>query len=304
MLITVEIIAYGTLFILGSALGSFLNVLSMRYVPERNVFAEKNIGGRSRCLKCKKKLTWVELFPILSFFAQRGRCRSCGAPLSPQYPIVEFLGGLIAVGVAYSLNGLYKIPHITFAYLTAPAWYYAIVFVWIIAFIVWLLVILIDFKHYVVPNELNVVLGCLGVISVVLLWKYQNQLPLFSTSFLKQYSLFLALSKSLLVNHLLGALVAAAFFTLLSVASRGEGMGFGDVKLALASGLILGWPDIVLAVIIAFIIGGIFGAYLLISGRLGMKDRVPFAPFFVLGIALVFFFGEAILKGYFTLFGL
>ncbi|MDO8557523.1 MAG: prepilin peptidase [Candidatus Jorgensenbacteria bacterium] len=304
MPITVEIIAYGALFIIGSALGSFLNVLSMRYAPERSVFAEKSIGGRSHCMKCKKKLTWFELFPLVSFAVLRGKCRSCGAPLSIQYPIIEFLGGLIAVAVAYYLNSIYSVPDFVFASLAAPWWHYALLGAWILVFIILLLVLLIDLKHYVVPNELNVILGVLGIIVVGIMWKYKNELPLFSTSFLKQYSLFLAPTGNLLLSHVIGAFTAAVFFALLSFASRGQGMGFGDVKLALASGFLLGWPDMALAVVIAFILGGIFGAYLLISGRLSMKDRVPFAPFFVIGIALVFFFGEAILKGYFTLFGL
>ncbi|MEK7543071.1 MAG: prepilin peptidase [Patescibacteria group bacterium] len=304
MAITTEIIAYVALFMLGTALGSFLNVLSMRYNPEKSVFGNKSIGGRSRCMNCKKKLTWIELFPIFSFLVQKGRCASCGAKLSLQYPIVEIAMGILAVATVYYLNGFFQISSAVFLSLFAPWWQYALTLSWIFAFAVWFLIVLIDIKHYVVPNELNAILGILGIIVVGIIWIYNSQLPFFSNSFLGQYAMYLSPSGSVLINHILGALVAGAFFALLSVASRGHGMGFGDVKLALASGLLLGWPDIALMIISSFILGGIFGGYLLITKRLGMKDRVPFAPFFVLGVAVTFFFGKLILGGYFALFGI
>lgn len=299
-----EIVWYGLIFILGSALGSFLNVLSMRYNPEKNVFGNKSIGGRSRCMNCRKKLTWIELFPIFSFLAQKGRCASCGAKLSLQYPIVEIAMGILTLGTVYYLNGFFQISSAIFLSFSAPWWQYALALSWIFALAVWFLIVLIDIKHYIVPNELNVILGVLGIIVVGIMWRYNSQLPFFSSSFLGQYAPYLSPSGSVLINHVLGALVAGMFFALLSVASRGQGMGFGDVKLALASGLLLGWPDAALMVILSFLVGGIFGGYLLITKRLGMKDRVPFAPFFVLGIAGTFFFGEFILGGYFALFGI
>jgi prepilin signal peptidase PulO-like enzyme (type II secretory pathway) len=81
-------------------------------------------------------------------------------------------------------------------------------------------------------------------------------------------------------------------------------MGMGDVKLAAASGLLLGWPDIALAAIIAFVLGGFIGGIFLVLGKKIMKDRLPFAPFFVAGIFITILFGHAIIGGYFSFFNI
>ena len=81
-------------------------------------------------------------------------------------------------------------------------------------------------------------------------------------------------------------------------------MGCGDIKPARALGSLMGWPDIALAVILAFITGAIWGSVLILQRKKGMKDSLPFGPFIVLGVTLVFFFRGDILNGYFTIFGI
>lgn len=77
-------------FIIGAALGSFLNVVIFRY-------AKKSITGRSKCPSCHQTLIWPELIPILSFIFLRGRCRTCHSGLSPQYPLVELAMGVFTL---------------------------------------------------------------------------------------------------------------------------------------------------------------------------------------------------------------
>jgi leader peptidase (prepilin peptidase)/N-methyltransferase len=77
-------------FAIGAALGSFLNVIILRYPAEGPL-------GRSRCLSCARQLTWYELIPIISFVVLRGRCQSCRHNLSLQYPVVELATGLTAL---------------------------------------------------------------------------------------------------------------------------------------------------------------------------------------------------------------
>ncbi len=79
-------------------------------------------------------------------------------------------------------------------------------------------------------------------------------------------------------------------------------MGLGDVKLSAALGLLMGWPDIVLALILAFITGAVLSLALIFTKRKSMKDYVPFGPFIALGVVLVFFFGQEILNLYFRFF--
>lgn len=80
------------LFLVGSAIGSFLLVLADRYMSQENAFT-----GRSRCDFCKKQLRWYELIPYVSFFVQRGKCGSCKKQLSLQYPFYELLSGICCV---------------------------------------------------------------------------------------------------------------------------------------------------------------------------------------------------------------
>src|SRR5581483_8885445 len=83
------------LFVFGLAIGSFLNVVALRYDGNRFVLDPKAIGGRSHCPHCKKTLQWYELIPLASFAIQRGKCRGCGVRIGFRYPFVEFLSGLI-----------------------------------------------------------------------------------------------------------------------------------------------------------------------------------------------------------------
>ena len=81
-------------------------------------------------------------------------------------------------------------------------------------------------------------------------------------------------------------------------------MGLGDLKLVAALGLIFGWPDILMVLFLAFIIGALISVIFLLLKKKSMKDMVPFGPFLVMGAVLTFFFGERIISGYFSLFGL
>ena len=76
-------------FIFGLIIGSFLNVVILRFNTERS------FGGRSGCMSCRKKLFWYELVPLFSFLGLKGRCKNCKTKISWQYPLVEFITGLI-----------------------------------------------------------------------------------------------------------------------------------------------------------------------------------------------------------------
>ena len=146
---------YFFLFIFGLAIGSFLNVVSLRYRPEQKLLDLKIIGGRSACPHCQKTLRWYELIPLLSFIVQFGKCRSCGQRLSLQYPLVEILTGLIFVFVPYLLS---SILNSQFSILIA---------VWLLIFILFLLLSIIDFRHYIIPDSINLSLAVLGVVLII-----------------------------------------------------------------------------------------------------------------------------------------
>ncbi|MDW8280037.1 MAG: prepilin peptidase, partial [bacterium] len=131
---TIQIII---LFGFGVAIGSFINVIFFRYNPE-NFILSKKILGRSKCQNCKKILSWYELIPILSFIFQLGRCRSCKQKLSLQYPIIEFLCGLIFIGIPlyFKKNIFIFFTNTNFNSL----YFYGLILIWIIIFLILILI--------------------------------------------------------------------------------------------------------------------------------------------------------------------
>ena len=264
----------------------------------------KIIGGRSRCPHCRKTLRWYELIPLLSFIFQFGKCRNCGARLSLQYPLVEFLSGLIFVFVPMSLSSLM---------INDQRLMIVFPIIWIIVFLLFLLLSIIDFRHYIIPDSINLSLAILGVILIILLIIGNQGLMINGqSSFLGHYSLLFDLpffsilntQYLILVFHFFAAIIAMAFFAAIIIFTKGRAMGWGDFKLVGALGLIFGWPDVLMVVFLSFVIGAICVTPLLIKKQKTMKDAVPFGPFLIISSALTFFFGYNIIDGYFKLFGL
>lgn len=256
------------LFVFGLVVGSFLNVLAFRYDSEGAFFSPKKWGGRSHCLFCSQQLHWYELIPVISFLVQEGRCLVCRAKLAWQYPLVELASGLAFLLPLYILDKGYSL-------------FYAVL--WTIVFLIFILIWAIDARLSVIPDELNLVLGLLGL------------------SLVDVYQGFSALA-GFWLNHFIAGVVGGLLLGLIVFWSKGKGMGVGDVKLAIALGLLFGWPEITLVLGLAFIFGAVAGIYLLLSRKKGAKDAIPFGPFLVLGSLAVFFFGSQIVQSYFQFF--
>ena len=289
------------LFIFGAAIGSFLNIAASRYDPGRGVFSLKSIGGRSHCPKCSHQLAWFDLIPLASFLYLFGKCRYCRGKISLQYPAVEIVAGFIFLLPLY----FYERFQIASALaLGEPLlWYYALAAIWVMALYVLLVLSLIDLRLYIIPDSVNVFLGILGIFKAVSLYFFYK-FDLVAGTFLGNYALLFGLRENVFVNHALAALIGAAVFGIIIYVTRGKGMGMGDLKLAAALGLLLGWPDILLVVTLSFILGSLYGIPGLIRGKYTMKDAVPFGPFMVLGAVATMFFGHKLLELYFTAFNL
>ncbi len=275
---------YIFLFVIGLVAGSFLNVVSLRYKEGGNVFDVKAIGGRSKCLTCQKQLSWKELIPLISFFFQKGQCRHCGHKLSLQYPIVELLSGLIFVLVPFMLHDTS----------------FMIQGLWLLVFLLLLLLSSIDFRLYVIPDSLQIILAISGIVLTFFTQKI-GTFGHFKGSFLDFYAFIFGFRENIWINHFLAAAAALIFFGFIIAVSRGKGMGWGDFKLAGALGIIFGWPDILLVLAISFIIGAIFSIILVLGGRKKMKSAVPFGPFMAIGATAVFFFGPQLVELYLKL---
>src|SRR3989338_3192403 len=148
---------YLFLFIFGLAIGSFLNVVSLRSQPGQRLLDLRIINGRSHCPHCQKTLRWYELIPLLSFIVQFGKCRHCKKKLSLQYPLVEFLSGLIFVSVPLLLTNFQFSPPAGGFNLSILQ--LIIIAVWLLIFILFLLLSVIDFRHYIIPDSINLSLA-------------------------------------------------------------------------------------------------------------------------------------------------
>jgi len=292
---------YLLLFIFGLMVGSFINVVSLRYTPGSKLFDAKIIGSRtdlsnrSHCPYCGKILAWYELIPIVSFLIQVGRCRECKHKLSFQYPLIEILTGLIFIFVPLTLinaNFYVDLRGLTI-----------ISIIWIVIFILILLLSIIDFRHFIIPDSLNLTLAVLGIILIFINF-YDKNFGFLNGSFLGNYALIFGLRQNIWLNYLFAGFLAAAVFGLIIFLSRGKAMGMGDVKLAAALGLIFGWPDILMVLFLGFLSGALVSAALLILKKKKIKDVVPFGPFLASGAVITFFFGFQIIAVYFKLFGL
>ncbi len=245
-------------FSFGLIVGSFLNVVICRYNTS------KSLGGRSACMSCRNTLCWYELIPLISFLAQGGRCRSCKTKISMQYPLVE-----LATGLTFALLFL-KFQNIFYADVSI----FAITFMYYVFMFSLLLVIATyDLRHKIIPDELSLFFGLFAFLGL----------------FLFNGSGFYPHLPSLL--EFLSGIFIALPFALLWLVSASTWMGFGDAKLAVGLGWLLGLSRALSGLVIAFWSGAILGLILIIlTKKYSMKSEIPFAPFLVFGALVAFLF--------------
>jgi leader peptidase (prepilin peptidase) / N-methyltransferase len=270
---TTIMIFYIFVFIFGTIVGSFLNVLILRY--NTGVSAMK---GRSFCFSCRKKLGPLELVPVLSFLFQRGKCKGCQSKISWQYPIIECLTGFLFVAVISKYSGLLGI-------LFNP-WY---VLISLILMAVLVFIIVYDIKHKIIPDGLVIAFSLLALLKIIL-------------DFFLSTATAGEINSRLVWYLVAGPLLALPLF-FIWLFSKGQWMGLGDPKLVLGIGWFLGPIMGLSALILAFWTGAIYGLVLIILSkfqRLGLKingkTEIPFAPFLILGFLLVYFLNIDILN--------
>lgn len=292
---------YTALALLGLIIGSFLNVATLRYDPDRGFLNLASFGGRSRCPRCRAQLAWYELVPVFSFLFLRGKCRHCKHSISIQYPLVELLTSIAFVVVPMHLGSvsslLFPVAVVQFSFV-----HVILSVLWIAVFTLFIALAIIDFHHMLIPDFITVALAAIGI-ALTGFMQWSGGFGLIWGSFMGHYAMILGFRDSIWLNHFLAAFIGLVFFGLIIGLSRGRAMGLGDLKLAGALGLIFGWPDIAFVLAFSFIIGAIISIGLMARGNKHMKDAVPFGPFLVIGAITVFFLGFRIMSVYLGLFG-
>lgn len=258
-------------FVLGLVIGSFLNVVVCR------VRTAETILGRSHCPKCQKTIRWYDNIPVLSFVLLKFRCRDCGEKISWQYPFLE-----LATGLLFALVGTHFFNPNDFSTFFSTFFFLGIISSFLIIFVY-------DMLYLEIPG--------------IILWP--------SIGWVIAYNLFIDWTNSGTVRDVfslatysgtLAATIVFIFFFLLSSLSREKLMGMGDAYLVIFLGLVTGWPEILLAIFLAFAIGAVYGIILIAMKKKEMKSQLPFAPFLIAGTLLTIFFYAQMVNWYISLF--
>jgi leader peptidase (prepilin peptidase) / N-methyltransferase len=263
-------IVYTIVFVFGSAIGSFLNVVVYRLPAGLSI-----LWPPSRCPKCLNQLRLYENVPVFGWLWLRGRCNHCHSKISPRYPLVEAATGLLFVLIFWQFGVTVQ---------TLGLW----------AFFSWLLALsLIDCDTMTLPNSLT----RSGLVAGLVFQVTKGLWPSFSSIDSVHY---------LVLDGILGAVIGLWLFDIIgfagSIALGQNAMGAGDTKLAALMGAWLGWKYLLLAGFIACVAGAFAGGGAIAIGWLDRRQPMPFGPFLALGAAITALWGEAILSTYWQLF--
>ena len=251
----IEIILIFVLALLGLIVGSFSNVCIHR-IP-RN---ESIVYPASHCPKCRTTIRPIDNIPLLSYILLKGRCRNCKSKISIQYPIVEFITGLIYL-IIYLIYGL-SIQTLIYIILSS-----ALI---IIAFI--------DLNQQIIPDVISLPGIAIG----------------FILSFFVPYIAFINSALGVVVGG--GVILIIGLGG--SVIFKKEAMGGGDIKLAAMIGAFLGWRYIIISLFLGFFLGALIGIILIMTKIKKREDVIPFGPFIILGSFITLIWGEKIISWY------
>jgi leader peptidase (prepilin peptidase)/N-methyltransferase len=239
----------------GLIVGSYLNVVVYR-LP----LGLSTVRPRSRCPGCGSLIRARDNVPVLSFLVLRGRCRTCGTPISWRYPLVEATAGALFVACLLRFG-------------LAPQFLVAVVFACLM-----LVLGLIDYDHMILPDRIT--------------------LPGIAVGLATQLAAPLAGLIPAVIGTLLGAGILLAVWALWWVVRREEGMGLGDVKMLALAGAFLGWSGVLVTLFFAALTGSVVGLALMRWGSLDMRSKLPFGVFLALGGVVALFFGDALVSWY------
>ena len=261
-----NIFLFFSVFLFGLATGSFLNCIIYRLHTGESFFS-----GRSYCPHCQHILSWQDLIPVFSFLILKGKCRYCSQKISWQYPLVELSTALLFV-LIFNLQSISTLSQsITTLYLFIISSFLIVIFVY-------------DLKHYIIPDK--VIYSAIGIVFLYQLFRIWN---------FGNWDLFR-------ISNLGFGILPSLFLLAIILLSGGKWMGLGDFKLAFFMGLFLGFPNILVALFLAFFIGAIIGLGLIALGKKTLKSEIPFGPFLVTGTFIALFWGRVIIDWYLSLF--
>lgn len=214
---------------------------------------------RSHCDNCQKKLSVFELIPILSYVFLGGKCRHCKKPITKRVIIVEALTAVIFLVTSLAFLN---------AYISLP---FAVLGLFVVC--LGIVIFCCDLEYEIIPDEAVLGLVVSGLAYLILY------------------------NPSQLLAHLITGFIAFLLFLLLFLVTKERGIGFGDVKLVFALGLILGYPNVIVCLYLAFLTGAVVSLILIAWGKKKLrKDTIPFGPFLVGAAAISYFWGDQLVN--------
>jgi prepilin signal peptidase PulO-like enzyme (type II secretory pathway) len=215
----------------------------------------------------------IDLIPVLSFIMLGGRCRYCHKKISWQYPIVEILTAVMFVVFGW-----------LYAYSPSIELVYGLIFGSI-----FVVIGVYDLKHYLILDKVV----------------FPALLSAFIFAILKDYTTgcsFVTLNCHL-AGGVLAALIGSGFFYLQYAYSGGRWIGFGDVKLGLLLGMVVGWPNILALLFVAYLLGAFVGLGFVFAGKKHLSSKMPFGTFLTASAILTMMFGSDLINWYMGLIG-
>ena len=265
--------------ILGAMIGSFLNVVIHRLPREQSI-----VFPNSTCPRCRAHIRAYDNIPVLSFLILRGKCRSCGAPISPRYPAVEALTALLFAAVTWH-DGVSFVLAFDLAFTAS-----------IVA------LLFIDAEHMILPNAITYPGILFALITRVVVPyvagpSHFDDLPNLITLF-PHYPVPLVS----LIGAAIGALAGGGSLWLMGFLwekLRGvEAMGFGDVKMMFMVGAYLGWRLTILTILIGAFTGSLAGIAVMIRRGRNLQMMLPFGIFLSIGSIVSLLAGSRIIAWY------
>jgi leader peptidase (prepilin peptidase)/N-methyltransferase len=268
--------------LLGMMVGSFLNVVIHRLPKMMELSWQQQCAElrgeepaqrqpynlvipRSTCPHCNHAISAWENIPIVSYILLRGKCKACGAAISPRYPIVEAFSGILCAYAAW---------HFGFSWTAAGA-----------LLLIWAMLALtaIDIDTQLLPDD----------ITLPLLW---------AGLLFNLFGVFTNLPSAVLGAGI-GYLALWSVYWLFRLVTGKEGMGYGDFKLLAALGAWLGWQMLPLIILLSSLVGAVVGITLIVALKQGRNNPIPFGPYLAGGGLIALFWGHTLTQEYLNLLG-
>ncbi len=267
-------------FVFGLIIGSFLNVCISRLPQGKSV-----VSPGSRCPKCAKPIKPYDNIPVLSYLILGGKCRACKTRISPIYPAVELLTGLLFLA-CYLIFGN--------SVLTLK---------WAIFSAILIVLIFTDWRERVLPDAVNFAGLAIGLLISFFVRPDDGTALWIARRFFEFPPPAPVIS---FADALIGAAVGGGLLWLVGegyfrVRGR-EGMGLGDVKMMLMGGAFLGLRRTLLTILVGSLLGAILGGIFILASRKGSEYELPFGTFLGMAALLVVFFGTPVVTWYQSMF--